>query len=496
MRRVFSLALYVGLLFPSLFVHAQTGCDHTIGLSVASADGRGNFSAVQPGDVVCIAAGSRDQLTLKNFQGASSAPIVFKNSGGAVVFNNSGGFGMRVQNARYFRITGTGDSSIKYGIQIKGSYSFGINIGWKSSDLEVDHVEIAQTSGGAGIKVNTHSTCSDGSTNNYDYDGDGKIANDLDDVVSQANFTQYNTRLHDNHISNTSNEGFYIGANRSVYASSGQGQDAPCPTAPTYPLNPLLDTVRIYSNLIERSGWDSINVKAAYRNCQVYSNQIVENSIANEPGQEGGVNIALNSQCDVYNNLIRDGYSRAIKLSGIGGKVYNNVIVNTGRNFGPADAEGTAIHLGSSVVGSPYLVVNNTIVSPASYGIYFAYSSQSGNRVQNNIVVNPGAYGSKGAQAYVYMAGSASAQVSNNYTTLNLGNVLFTNPSGGDYSLRSGSPVIDKGIDLAPVGVTSDRISTPRPIGPAFDIGAYEFNGGGNSAPLPPTALRIISIVP
>jgi len=490
------LAVYLGLLFASSFIQAQSGCDHTIGLSVASADGRGNFSAVQPGDVVCIAAGSRDQLTLKNFQGNASAPIVFKNSGGAVVFNNSGGYAIRVQNARYFRLTGTGDSSIKYGIQVKGSYSFGINMGWKTSDVEVDHVEIGQTSGGAGIKVNTHSNCSDGSTNNYDYDGDGKIAGDVDDVVSQANFTQYNTRIHDNHISNTANEGFYIGANRSVYASSGQGQDAPCPTAPTYPLNPLLETVRIYGNLIERSGWDSINVKAAHKDCQVYSNQIIENSIANEPGQEGGVNVALNSQCDVYNNLIRDGYSRAIKLSGIGGKVYNNVIVNAGRSFGPADAEGTAIHLGSSVVGSPYLVVNNTIIGPASYGVYFGYSNQSANRVQNNVIVNPGAFGSKGDAAYVYMAGSASAQVTNNYKTQNVGSVLFTNPSGGDYSLRSGSPAIDKGIDLRSVGVTSDRIGTPRPSGPAFDIGAYEFNGGGTSLPQPPTALHIIGIVP
>ncbi|MFB3906510.1 MAG: choice-of-anchor Q domain-containing protein [Acidobacteriota bacterium] len=495
MRRVICLVMYLGLLFASSFLQAQSGCDHTIGLSVGTADARGNFRVVQPGDVVCIAAGSRGPLTLKNFQGAASAPIVFRNAGGAVVLNTSASVGIKVQNCRYFRLTGTGDSSIKYGIQVKGSYGFGINIGWKSSDMEIDHIEIAQTSDQAGIKANTKSNCSDGSDNNYDYDGDGRIAYDLDDVVTQANFTQYNTRIHDNHVSNTAREGFYIGANRSVYASYGQGSDAPCPTAPTQPLNPLLDTVRIYNNIIERSGWDAMNIKAAYRNCQVYSNRIVEDSTATLTSQQGGIHPDLNSQCDIYNNFLRDGNAVALKLAGSGGKVYNNVIINAGRGYTPSDKEGTGIHVWSSGSGAPYVVVNNTIVNPMSYGVYFAYPTQSGNRIQNNVIVNPGAYNSLGDQAYISIVGSASAQVGNNYKTLNLANLLFTNPAGEDYSLRTGSPAIDKGVDLTSVGITSDRVGTPRPIGPTFDVGAYEFKPTA-SPPQPPTNLHVIGIVP
>jgi len=54
---------------------------------------------------------------------------------------------------------------------------------------------------------------------------------------------------------------------------------------------------------------------------------------------------------------------------------------------------------------------------------------------------------------------------------------LFVNPSNGDYHLQAQSLAIDAGTTLAQV--TTDLDGNPRPQGVAYDIGAYEFLGGG-----------------
>ncbi len=50
---------------------------------------------------------------------------------------------------------------------------------------------------------------------------------------------------------------------------------------------------------------------------------------------------------------------------------------------------------------------------------------------------------------------------------------LFVNASSADYHLLSTSPAIDKGQTLA--AVTADMDGNARPLGPASDIGCYEF---------------------
>jgi hypothetical protein len=49
---------------------------------------------------------------------------------------------------------------------------------------------------------------------------------------------------------------------------------------------------------------------------------------------------------------------------------------------------------------------------------------------------------------------------------------LPVDPAGDDYDIQAGSPAIDAGMN---VGVSTDIRGTPRPQGPAYDIGAYEF---------------------
>ncbi|CAG1006663.1 hypothetical protein ANAEL_03444 [Anaerolineales bacterium] len=53
-----------------------------------------------------------------------------------------------------------------------------------------------------------------------------------------------------------------------------------------------------------------------------------------------------------------------------------------------------------------------------------------------------------------------------------IGDPQFVDPLHGDYHLRLGSAAIDHGTDA---GVYTDLDGNPRPIGPGFDIGAYEY---------------------
>src|SRR5215470_12013244 len=50
---------------------------------------------------------------------------------------------------------------------------------------------------------------------------------------------------------------------------------------------------------------------------------------------------------------------------------------------------------------------------------------------------------------------------------------LWVNEAGADYHLKSGSPAIDKGQTQA--NVPTDIEGRSRPVGPAYDIGCYEF---------------------
>jgi hypothetical protein len=392
-----------------------------------------------------------------------------------VVFNQRDDFGIQIQNSRYFRLTGTGSSSYFYGFKVSGNYSMGLYASWKSSDMEIDHIEVMNTSG-AGMGAKTLSNCSDGSDNDYDYDDDGKVVGDRDDVVTQGNFTQYNTVFHDNYVHDTGSEGFYIGANRTVYADYGQGKlPGPCASSPTHPLNPLTRGVQVYSNIVRRSGWDSINVKGTPSGCFIYSNEVYEDSTALREGEETGISISLNTQCEIYNNLIKDGYSTGIKNTGLGSKIYNNIIVNPGRGYSSNNTKASGIQVGLGTQEKSFYIWNNTIIEPKSCGIVFSYLHGSDNRIQNNIIVDPGGYGAFGDRSYVFISWNADATASSNLESRNIYEIDFVNPFQDNYALSNGSPAVNAGINLGSQGITFDYIGTERPQASKFDIGAYEY---------------------
>ena len=188
-RRQAALAV-VSLLVCATSLAGQVRCDHIIDRDTTKADARTNFRSVKPGQTVCLMAGTRARLVLENFQGAEKQPVTFVNFGGQVVLWDESKYGIVIRNSRYLRLTGSGDPNYTFGIRISG-VDTGVRAGWKSSDMEFDHLEIGRITG-QGILANTKSYCADGSNNTFDFDNDGRVSYDLDDVVSQSNFTQYN----------------------------------------------------------------------------------------------------------------------------------------------------------------------------------------------------------------------------------------------------------------------------------------------------------------
>ena len=325
---------------------------------------------------------------------------------------------------------------------------------------------------GAGISSKTKAVCSDGSTNDYDYDGDGITRGDLDDVVNRDTFTQFESVFHDNYVHNVGTEGLYIGS--SFYSV---GKEVRCDSGAETVYDPVLEGVDIYNNRIADTGWDGIQVGSATQRCAIHHNRIRKDSRAEQRYQRSGVMNNPGSVCNIYSNFIKDGFGPGIYVQGNGGNIlYNNVIVNAGQNKDVGSTGGDGIHnrTGSNPGNSVY-VLNNTIVNPRTFGVRFASKKGSDNRIQNNIIVSPGNYESYGEDAYVQTEEYTNVTVSHNLSRQVLVDVKFKDPAMENYSIRRDSPAVDSGTDPYLKTVTTDYTGKVRPQGVSYDIGAYEY---------------------
>jgi hypothetical protein len=138
--------------------YVPSSCDYTVIQS-------GDYSALNlsaGGNTVCIQAGTYTGLKFIGLNGSPSEPIIYRNLGGQVVFQNTNNNqnGINFDNCRYFKVTGTGDPNVYYGLKVAktGSGGMGITVGGKSSDCEIERVEISNT-GFAGIMAKTDPSC-------------------------------------------------------------------------------------------------------------------------------------------------------------------------------------------------------------------------------------------------------------------------------------------------------------------------------------------------
>ncbi|TXI68768.1 MAG: hypothetical protein E6Q41_03665, partial [Cyclobacteriaceae bacterium] len=458
MKQFPSIFAIIVMLASSEIALAQCGCDFTIPNSSSTVHFDGVAEGVQPGDVICLSPGNIARISFTNVRGSATNYVIIKNCGGqSLVGNSTANTAILFSNSQFFRLTGTGDPGFQYGIKIpetKPSGAQGVNIFNYSSDFEVDHLEITQT-GFAGImaKSDPSDDCS-----NFSYE--------------RPNFVMKNMVAHDNYIHNIRGEGVYFG--NSFY----RGTLIYCGSRTQY--GHEIRGVRVYNNIFESTGWESIQVGGGTQDVEVYNNRIYDYGTRNQNSQNGGIQIGEGSIGKVYNNFIKGGTGKAIFIQGLGKTdVYNNVIVNAGTASIQFALLGSALATDIVPPGSwlgPIRVINNTIINPTTIEtVKESLAGAPGNVMYNNLIVG-------GPSNWLRLRGDTDWQSSNNLYIPLLADAKFTNPALDDYSLQSDSPALNAGRDVGAFGVTFDIENKARPSGANWDLGAYEL--GGNQKPV------------
>lgn len=433
---------------------------------------------IKPGCTICLKSGRYYHIRIDNLHGADAKPITIRPEGGNVIIDTNCIYGIRFGGkSSYIKLTGR-TASEPYAIKILESYGVGISIDDLSTDIEIEGVEIANTRL-AGIMAKTDPDCS------------LKAVRD--------SFALYNLKIHDNYLHDIGFEGMYIGS--SFYS----GKELNCNGKDTIVLPHLIYGAQIYNNIVERTGYDGIQVSSVSTDCRINDNRIYNDSYIKQYGQMSGIIIGEGSACDCYNNKILKGAGIGIEVHGFGGKhIYNNLIVDAGRTYKPL-TQGAYSKPGIYVAynlpnpqNQAYKILSNTIVNPKSEGIRFANINSSNNLIYNNIVINPGIwhyYDSMGVppeSSYINFSVDVTRDVQNNFGARNAKTILFVDSLLGNYRVLANSPAVNSGYNLQPFNVSYDMDYQPRPYGSMYDIGAYEYFKGQGQAELPDKTLHFL----
>lgn len=408
-----------------------SSCNYVVPPDKTTIDGK--TLGFKPGYVICLQTGvAYRYLTFNNIVGTVSSPITITNCGGVASVTASGKpYVVKIANSKYFRLTG-GTVNNGYGIKVSQSSTNGLVLGPFTTDFEIDHLEVSNVSF-AGIMAKTDPTC--------------------DDATVRGNFTMRDVYFHHNYIHDTGGEGFYIGH------TSYNGVNTACGLR--YPHT--IEGIRISHNLVKNSGWDAIQLSSAPIGASVSFNTVQNYSVKNNPDQRGGITLGGGTGGVCHNNIIKGGYGAGMVVFGLADNlIHNNIICNAGAMGIFCDERTTP--------GNGYTFLNNTIINPGEDGLRIYAEKVPMNIFSNNIVVNPG--------NGIYVAKLSSTvklQSDNNYQTKTIDELKFVNPAGYNFRLSTGSPAINKGLDIATYSIAKDYYNAARFKGGYYDIGASEF---------------------
>jgi len=413
----------------------------------------------KPGDTLCLDA-SYDYGVMHwtNFKGQEGKPITIINCGGKVKIDPPApdrSFIIKLTFSKYVHITGTGDPNNYYGIELTGllnnevNANHGIQAIILTTNIEIDHIEIHDLNF-SGIMAKSDPSC------NY--------------PTNRGEFIMYDVNIHHNHIYNTQGEGMYIG--NSFYAS---GWETECGLKFPHPIYGC----KIHHNIVERTGWDGIQVGAATKGAEIHHNTVKNTGLRGNYRHGNGIQIGEGTGGLCYNNYVENSITSGIHVLGLGDNIiFNNILVNPGRYGSFIDNRPPAIE------GTGFKYFNNTIINPEYDCIRIYAEGMKKNIIKNNLLINPGLFEEyesdgtwkSGDDAYIRRNSGKQDNIdaSNNFKSRSIDSVKFTSTMGIKYGLSENSPAIDKGADLREFGVYNDYFNLSRSNG-KYDIGAVEF---------------------
>lgn len=209
------------------------------------------------------------------------------------------------------------------------------------------------------------------------------------------------------------------------------------------------------------------------------NNLIARNKLyGNGAGGGSALNFDGMTNSRVVANLLYNNKSGGIALFQIDAAAGSsgNLIVNNTIDMPSTARWAVNINTGSinNQLYNNIIIQNNTTRGVISVDA----SSRSGLKSDYNLFIGP-RFSLDGQNTTVTLAQwrTSTGQDTHSLTAASA-DVLFANYAARDYRLKAGSPAIDKGKNIQPIG--TDIRGKPRKIGTAVDIGAYEYDPVAN----------------
>jgi len=292
-----------------------------------------------PGDTFVLRAsgGPYSFMEFVNVYGTPSAPIVVINEGGQV---NIGQF--RIRHVRYMKVRGIGSPSHNYGFYMTSPHFYqpAFDITGRSSNVEVNNVDINIM--GYGFFIKQEAAC--------------------EDSLQAPNWVIENISVHDTRMTNLNQEGFYAGST----APNGE-RPVVCNGVTIYPIPPRLGNIKIYNNIIDRTGRGGIQLSnAPFGNNEIYNNTISNCGTELNDWQGNGIVLGAYTSAYVHDNTINNTLTSGIFSLGAGlVRIENNTVDNSGTLNGKTVEYSSSIYVDtrqtSPVMPLQFIIKNNKL---------------------------------------------------------------------------------------------------------------------------------------
>ena len=249
-----------------------------------------------------------------------------------------------------------------------------------------------------------------------------------------------------------------------------------------------LRTVRgfeVAGNTVEKVIKESIDAKSGCRNGTIHHNYVLNSGHCGIYLDAGFPDRPEEENIEIYDNIVENPYGTAICVAAEAGnsisevRIYNNLVWSV-----RPENRGCGIKVAKNSDNTDGLIkdiyiYHNTVYGFKQQGIYVNYPQVENIRICNNISANTlnqlaiRDQDVKDPKQIVMDRNLAHGPVSHPGRGLITGDPLFTDPEGGDFTLREGSPAIDTGYKK--FSTSHDLTGEVRPQGRAADLGAYEY---------------------